>query len=134
MSQQPPRPLRVLVVEDDQDTCESLCLLVRLWGHAGEAAPSGAAAVRAAASFRPGVVLMDIGLPGMDGWEASRRMRKLPDLSGAAFVALSAYGREADVGRSRAEGFVTHLVKPVDPELLRDLLAQLAADCAAPAK
>jgi two-component system, chemotaxis family, CheB/CheR fusion protein len=127
MSQQPPRLLRVLVVEDNEDARETLCWLVGLWGHACASAPAGHIAVQAAASFRPDVVLMDIGLPVMNGWQAAREMREKPELEGSTFIAMTGFGRDVDLRRSRAEGFAVHLTKPVDPELLRDILAQLAA-------
>lgn len=130
MSQPPPnpRPLRVLIVEDHKGARESLCMLIGIWDHACESASTGPEAVQKAASFRPDVVLLDIGMPGMDGWEAARAMRGLPGLSGAASVATTGYGRDTDVARSLAEGFAAHLTKPADPDVLRTLLDRLAAE------
>lgn len=122
-----PRPLRVLVVEDNEDCRQSLCLLVGLWGHHCESAAAGPEAVGKAAAFRPDVVLLDIGLPGMDGWRAAREIRKLPELRGAAFVATTGYGRDVDVARSFEEGFAAHLTKPYDVGQLRRMLDGLKA-------
>jgi CheY-like chemotaxis protein len=124
----PLRPLRILVVEDNADVRDSLSLLLRLGGHDCEAAPTGPEAVRAAASFRADVVLMDIGLPGpMDGWQAAREMRRAPGLGPAVFVATTGHCRSVDVDRSAAEGFAAHLTKPYDPAELMAMLAALAA-------
>lgn len=129
MGQQPPHPLRVLVVEDYEDAREALCLLLRLWGHACDSARNGQEALQTAAAFRPDVVLMDIGLPrGMDGYAAARELRKLPGVAGAVFVATTGYGRDADVSRSHAEGFAAHFTKPFDPVALMHLLGQTAAE------
>jgi two-component system CheB/CheR fusion protein len=123
----PAHPLRVLIVEDYEDARESLALLMELRGHVCACAPDGAAAVRAASLFLPDVVLMDVGLPGgIDGYEAARRMRALPGLAGAVFVATTGYGRDADVHRSRAQGFAAHLTKPFDPVELLRLLDRVA--------
>jgi CheY-like chemotaxis protein len=132
MGQQPPRPLRVLVVEDYADAREALHLLLRLWGHACDSVCNGHDALDAAAALLPDVVLMDIGLPGLDEWKAAREMRKLPSLSETVFVAVTGYGYGADVARSYAEGFAAHLTKPHDPAELMDFLAGIAAERAGP--
>jgi PAS domain S-box-containing protein len=114
---------KVLVVEDNPDAAQALAELLELWGHEVAVAVDGTAALRTVESFRPDVVLMDIGLPGMDGYELARRLRERPDLRGARFIALTGYGQEADRRRSAEAGFDDHLTKPADPGLLRELLA-----------
>jgi len=122
----PKRSLRILVVDDNRDGAESLALLLRLGeGHQTRVAHDGLQALEAAGEFRPEVVLLDISLPGgMDGYEVARRLRATPETAGALFVALTGFGREEDRRRSREVGFHAHLVKPVDPDLLRGVLQQ----------
>jgi two-component system CheB/CheR fusion protein len=86
-------------------------------------AHSGAAALDLADSYQPDVVLLDIGMPGMDGYEVARRIRRQPRTAGAMLVALTGYGQENDLERSRAAGFNFHLVKPVDLASLQALLS-----------
>jgi signal transduction histidine kinase len=121
-----PAARRVLVVDDNADAACSLALLLRLSGHEVKVCHDGPAALEAAASYRPEVVLLDIGLPGMDGYAVARRLRALPGPGPALLAALTGYGQEDDIRRSREAGFDQHLVKPVDPELLTNLLAALA--------
>ena len=129
MSRQPPNHLRVLVVEDYEDTRYALRLLLGLWGYPCESAPSGPEALDRAAAFRPDVVLMDIGLSGrMDGYEVATEMRQLPELSGAVFVATTGYGCGPDVDRSYAEGFAAHFTKPFEPDDLRVYLETVSAE------
>ena len=117
---------RVLVVDDNVDGAESLATLLKLLGHEVHVAHDGPAALRATADVRPEVVFLDIGLPGMDGYEVARRIRR-PGRTEALLVALTGYGQEEDRRRSREAGFDHHLVKPVDPAVLEDLLAAAAA-------
>jgi two-component system CheB/CheR fusion protein len=121
--------LRVLVVDDNVDAADSLRMVLEVQGgHTVRVAYDGAAALAAAAEFHPDAVLLDIGLPkGMDGYEVARRLRSVPGLEETPIVALTGYGRTEDRARSAAAGFTAHLVKPVDPEELRELLAQLPA-------
>jgi CheY-like chemotaxis protein len=114
--------LRILVVEDDADTAQSTALLLRLYGHRVRVAPDGRAALRLARRARPDVVLLDLGLPGMDGWEVARRLGEQLFARPPFLVALSGYGGEEDRRRSEQAGIHLHLVKPVDPEFLRRLL------------
>ncbi|MEA2564732.1 MAG: hypothetical protein QOH06_6236 [Acidobacteriota bacterium] len=116
-------PARILLVEDNVDAADALAELLRMWGHEVEVAHDGAAAVRFAGAIRPGVVLLDIGLPGMDGYQVADAMRRLPELQGALIVALTGYGQESDRQRSAQAGFDYHLVKPVDLEELRRLVS-----------
>jgi signal transduction histidine kinase len=113
------RPLRILVVEDSKDAAESLAKLLRLAGHEVLVAHDGQKAIEIAGSERPTVMLLDIGLPGMDGYEVCRRMRQQGH-SQARIIAVTGYGQERDRQRSHDAGFDSHTVKPVDPsELMR---------------
>ena len=115
-------PARVLLVEDNLDAAEALGELLRMWGHEVEMAHDGVSALRTARQTRPGVVLLDIGLPGMDGYEVARELRSMPGLTATRLIALTGYGQESDRHRSRLAGIDHHLVKPVDLEQLRALL------------
>jgi signal transduction histidine kinase/BarA-like signal transduction histidine kinase len=106
---------RVLLVEDNADAAEAMLLLLRELGHEVRVVYDGLEALDAAQSFDPDVMLLDIGLPGMDGYELARRMRAMPRHAEALIVAVSGYGQEKDRQRSAAAGFDAHLVKPVDP-------------------
>jgi signal transduction histidine kinase len=114
---------RLLVVDDNQDAAESLAALLRLLGHDVRTAPDGQIALEVAAAHHPEVVLLDLGLPGMNGWEVCRRLRRQVGLKGALVVALTGYGQEEDRRHSREVGFNAHLVKPVDLAALQELLA-----------
>jgi signal transduction histidine kinase/CheY-like chemotaxis protein len=118
------RALRVLVVDDNVDAAQSLAVLLNLWGHEVCTAHDGAAALEAAQAWQPEVVLLDIGLPGMDGYEVARRLRAAQGPARPLLVALTGYAQEEDRRRSREAGFDRHLVKPADPETLEVLLAQ----------
>jgi signal transduction histidine kinase len=111
----PPSPRRVLLVEDNTDAAEAMLLLLREFGHEVRVVHDGREALDAAQAFDPEVVLLDIGLPGIDGYELARRMRAMPKLEHATIVAVSGYGQTKDRQRSAAAGFDAHLVKPVDP-------------------
>jgi CheY-like chemotaxis protein len=111
---------RVLVVDDSPDAAESLAMLVEFEGHEVYQAHDGAEAVRTAERVRPDIVLMDIGLPVLSGYEACRRLRAQAWGAAIVIVALTGWGQEEDRERSRAAGFDLHLVKPVDrDDLLR---------------
>ncbi len=113
------RSLRMLIVDDNIDTVQSAAILQGLHGHQVRTAFTGAAAIALAREFLPEVVLLDIGLPGMDGYEVARKLREIPELDGAFLVAMTGYGTDKDKARSIAAGFDQHMVKPADPELLR---------------
>ncbi|WAK03413.1 hybrid sensor histidine kinase/response regulator [Methylobacter sp. YRD-M1] len=115
--------LRILVVDDYADAAESLTLLLQAEGHEVETADCGLKALERAQAFRPQVVLLDIGLPDLDGYEVARRLRTLPETREAVLVALTGYGQTEDRERSRSAGFNHHLLKPVNFEKLSDLLA-----------
>jgi len=113
---------RVLVVDDSVDSAETLGELLRIWGHDVRLAHDGPAAVAAARDYRPDVILLDIGLPGMDGFAVARQLAA-EGLKTRLLVALTGYGEQADKQRSQAAGFHHHLVKPVDPEALQKLIS-----------
>jgi PAS domain S-box-containing protein len=115
---------RVLVVDDNTDAARSLAHLLGILGYQARAAHDGTAALAEAATFRPDVVLLDIGMPGMSGYELARRLRRLPGVSGALLVALTGWGQDEDRRRSREAGIDFHLVKPVDVAALQQLLAE----------
>jgi signal transduction histidine kinase/CheY-like chemotaxis protein len=110
---------RMLIVDDNEDSARSMATLQRLRGHETRTAFTGPDAVVAAAEFVPEVVLLDIGLPGMDGFEVARRLRAMPALAGAFLVAMTGYGSDEDKTQARAAGFDEYLVKPVDVDRLR---------------
>jgi PAS domain S-box-containing protein len=113
-----PRALRVLVVDDQPDAARSLARLLRFWGHETRTAHDGPSALAEADAHRPEVVLLDVGLPGMDGHEVARRLRALGG-EGLRIVALTGFGQEEDRHRAQESGFDLYLVKPVDPDDLR---------------
>ena len=121
------RRLKILVVDDHTDAAETLAVWLRLEGHEVKYVGSGAAALAAAAAFLPHVVLLDIGLPDMDGYAVARALRENPQTRRAALVALTGYGQESDLRRSREAGFDRHLLKPVAPGALSAVLAEVAA-------
>ncbi|MFL6232158.1 MAG: ATP-binding protein [Thermoanaerobaculia bacterium] len=118
-----PRPLRVLVVEDNIDAAESLATLLRLWNHDVSVVHDGRTALEAAREQQPEVVLLDIGLPGLDGYQVARRLREELHLDHALLVAMTGYGQPEDRRRSKEAGIQYHFVKPVEPLVLRNLLA-----------
>ncbi len=119
-------PLRVLAVDDSEDTAEMMKALLEMDGHQVCTAHSGPAALETAAAFHPDVILLDIGLPGLDGYQVAQRLRADPALRDVALIAASGYGQEGDRQRSREAGFDRHLVKPLDPHELREILAGIA--------
>ena len=124
-----PKHLRVLVVEDNRDSAESLRRLLELCGYAVTIAETAKEGLDAAKSIRPDVVLCDIGLPDSDGFSLARALRKNPETSSARLIAVTAYGKDEDKEQSRKAGFVMHLLKPVSPGALLQVLestAQLA--------
>jgi CheY-like chemotaxis protein len=113
----------VVVVDDNQDAAESLETLLVLWGHQARSAQDGPSALALVAEFQPEIILLDIGLPGMDGYEVARQIRALPAGRNALIVAVTGYGRSSDRLQSQEAGFDHHLVKPVQPEVLQELIA-----------
>jgi PAS domain S-box-containing protein len=119
------RSRRILVVEDNVDSAMLLAQILKMKGHEVEVAHDGQAGIEAARAQGPDIVLLDIGLPGMDGYEVARSIRSDRKTRNARLVALTGYGQEEDRRRSREAGFDDHLVKPVDPQVLEELLASL---------
>lgn len=113
---------RVLVVDDNVDAAESLCDVVAFLGHAVEAVHDGPTAVARVRERHPDVVLCDIGLPGMDGYEVARAIRSEPDLADVRLVAVSGYAQPEDRARARRAGFDAHVAKPADPTEIGRLL------------
>jgi CheY-like chemotaxis protein len=120
---QPSASRRILVVDDNQDLVNSLAILLQIWGHTVEIAYDASSALEAVRTFRPEVALLDIGLPGMTGLELARQLRALPGLASLYLVAVTGYGRKEDCQATLASGFHYHVVKPVDPEALKTLIA-----------
>jgi CheY-like chemotaxis protein len=114
--------LRVLVVEDHEDTAQSTSMLLALYGYEVHLAPDGPSALQAARSTHPDVVLLDLGLPKMDGWQVAKQLREQVNCKRPFLIAVTGYGRQIDHERSHEAGIDLHLVKPVDPEMLQDLL------------
>lgn len=115
---------RILVADDNYDAAQSLALMLGMDGHDVRTASDGLEALRVAEEFRPQIVLLDIGMPKLDGYEAARRLRERPWASTTLLFALTGWGQEEDRERGRQAGFDRHLVKPVDPEALSQLLNQ----------
>jgi signal transduction histidine kinase/CheY-like chemotaxis protein len=118
-----PKRLRVLVVEDHLDAAESLRILLEMTGYEVRVAHTGPDGLTAAETYRPDVVVCDIGLPGMDGYRVARALRENPATAAARLIALTGYGQEEDRRRAREAGFDEHLTKPADPAVLGSLLA-----------
>jgi CheY-like chemotaxis protein len=119
---EPARTLRLLIVDDNQDAADSLVMLLRMWGHEARAAYDGATALKAACDFHPDCVLLDISMPGMDGYEVARALRSQPQLSGMCLVALSAFSSEDHRRRANEVGIDQCLVKPANAAGLNELL------------
>jgi CheY-like chemotaxis protein len=120
-------PRRVLIVDDNEDAANSLAMILELGGHETASVYSAVEALQRAAVFRPDVVLLDIGLPGMDGYEVAQKMRELPGLRDIRLVAVTGYGRSDDRLRARDAGFDDHLTKPVEFAVLERTLAGIRA-------
>ncbi|HYD48676.1 MAG TPA: response regulator [Terriglobales bacterium] len=118
--------MSVLVVEDNADAAESMMMLLELLGHQVHIANDGFAGVEAARTQSPQIMLVDIGLPGIDGYEVARRVRRDPDLCHIILVALTGYGCDDDKREAAAAGFDRHMVKPVDPDALQELITGFA--------
>jgi signal transduction histidine kinase len=118
--------LRILVVDDNQDSACSMTLLLELQGHEVQVAHAGQTALKMAHDSRPDVILLDIGMPGMNGYEVARQLRAQAAFSDTLLVAVTGYGRASDVKQTESAGFDHHLVKPIDYEKLQSLLAARA--------
>jgi CheY-like chemotaxis protein len=113
---------RILVVDDNVDAAETLAALLELQGHRVAVAHDGEGALQRVRESVPDTVLLDLGMPGMDGYEVARALRDNPSTRGARIIAVSGYGRAEDRARTRQAGFDMHLIKPVDPEGLRKVV------------
>ncbi|HEX5445216.1 MAG TPA: response regulator [Pirellulales bacterium] len=122
----PPGVLRVLVVEDNLDQAESLEKTLKTWGYDSRICTSGSEALALAPYYQPRVVLIDIGLPDMTGWQLAESLRKQAGSVGAVFIAVTAYGDEDDYRRSQRVGISYHLVKPSFQHQLHEILSRLA--------
>jgi CheY-like chemotaxis protein len=118
--------LRVLVVDDNVDMVLSFSMLLKASGHDVQTAHDGPTAMQAALDYRPDVVLLDIGLPGLNGYEVAKRIRQNPVLKNAVLVAMTGYGQETDRQCSQEAGFDHHLVKPADFGKLQQILATVS--------
>ena len=114
--------LRVLVVDDNVDTAGIFAMLLRMWGHEVRTTHDGPSALDLAAEFRPDAVLLDIGLPRMDGFEVAEQLRAHPDFARILIVGSSGYSRESDRRRAAEVGIDLYLVKPFDPWQLESIL------------
>jgi CheY-like chemotaxis protein len=112
----------VLVVDDNRDAANTLGALLRMLGNSVAVAHSGESALAALPTFEPELILLDLGMPHMNGFEVARRIRASARHSDVRLIALTGWGQAADVERSRRAGFDQHVVKPLDIERLRDLL------------
>lgn len=117
-------PLRILVVEDDPESLQMMGALLGLWGYEPRLVPAGPAALDAVEDEMPDIVLLDLGLPGMDGFEVARRLRGRPGGDEVFIAAVTAYRGEEHQRQAREAGFDRYLMKPVDIDTLRQLLAQ----------
>ena len=115
---------KILVVDDNQDVCEMLKSLLAVTGHVAEMAYDGPHAIKVAQQFLPDIILLDIGLPDMDGWEIAKQLRQMPLFQKTLIFALSGYGEAADHQRSLDAGMNHHFVKPLDLEDLWQVAAQ----------
>ena len=113
---------RILLVDDNADALQPTAALLELWGHDVRMAADGASALRVVRAWRPQLVLLDIGLPGMDGFELAAALRREPELASCRLIAMSALYREADDACLAAAGIDQLLRKPLDPGFLRSLL------------
>lgn len=123
-----PTRYRVLVVDDNIDSAQSMSLLLQLEGHTVDCAHDGVEALQRAAEFRPQVVLLDLGLPKMNGYDVARKLREAQAEAGgtarALLVAISGYGREQDRTAAHEAGFDFHLTKPADPDTVMRLMQE----------
>jgi len=118
----PSRSFRILVVDDCLDTTESLRILLEVRGHQVDTACDGPTGLEVALRFHPEVVLLDIGLPRVDGYQVARRLRQVPGMEDILLIAMTGFGQDEDHLRARAAGFDHHLLKPFDLALLERLL------------
>ncbi len=119
---------RILVVDDNRDSAKSMAMMLRLMGNEVRTAHDGIEAVEAAEEFRPKAILMDLGMPKLNGYDATQRIREQPWGRDMMIIAMTGWGQEADRTQSHEAGCNGHLVKPVNPSHLENLLTELEAD------
>jgi len=124
--------IRILVVDDLADATDSMTLLLGLWGYDAEGCYDGPSALKTAVTYRPHVVLLDVAMPRMDGFQVARRLRALLELANTVIIGISGYANESYSRRARAAGFDRFLVKPVEPCLLEELLNHVASGAGLP--
>jgi CheY-like chemotaxis protein len=117
----------ILVVDDNRDSANSMAMMLKMMGNETQTAYDGLEAIQMAASFQPSVILLDIGLPKMNGYEAARHIRQQPWGKGMGLIALTGWGQEDDKRRALEAGFDYHLTKPADPVALQKLLAFISS-------
>ncbi len=115
---------RILIVDDNQDAADSIAQYLQLEGHEVKTVGDGPQALACVPVFAPQIVVLDIGLPGLSGYEVARRLRAQPDAAHALLIAMTGYGQKEDQLRAMAAGFDHHFVKPADPRQLVELIAQ----------
>ncbi len=125
-------PLRILVADDNQDSAESLAMLLTMMGHDVRTELDGAQAVETARAFQPQVVLLDLGMPRLNGYEAARRIRALPGGDEVVLIAQTGWSQPEDRRRSQEAGFDHHVVKPIPSGSLEKLLAPRRPDAVPP--
>lgn len=118
-------PLRILIVDDNEASAKTLGWMMELWGHDIKLAHNGQQGIEVAEEFKPQVIFMDIGLPGMNGYELCSLMQKNPVHANSVFIAQTGWGQSEHRQRSKEAGFAHHLVKPVDMQQLQQLLDTL---------
>ena len=119
---------RILVVDNEKDVADGLAMLLQVMGANVRVAYDGASALAAVADFKPHLAFVDIGMPGMDGYETARRIRMLPEGGGVVLIALSGWGQDDDRQRAQEAGFDRHCVKPIKFTVLEELLAPATDD------
>jgi CheY-like chemotaxis protein len=129
-SEQPsgaPAERRIVVADDNEDSAFTMAMMLKIMGHDVRTAHDGFEAIKVAEAFRPELILLDIGMPILNGYDACRRIREQSWGKGVVMVALTGWGQDEDKRQSREAGFDHHLVKPIEPEALEKLLAALPA-------
>jgi CheY-like chemotaxis protein len=115
---------RVLIADDNHDAAVSLSMLLQAMGHDTRVVHDGVEALEEAEIFRPDIVLLDIGMPRLDGYETARRLASQPWAAATQIVAVTGWGQETDRQRAKDAGFHRHLVKPVDLDALREVMSE----------
>ncbi len=118
-----PFTCRILIVDDNKDSAQSLAMMLRLRGAEVSTAYDGLEAVQRAEQFQPNVILLDIGMPKLNGYDAARRIRAQPWANGTVLIAMTGWGQEEDKRRAEEAGFDHHLTKPIEPAALEKALA-----------